>query len=187
MNIYIREQLIAARVLLEADDNRVGYRAETKLMIANLMQLGENIQEMAELLGIDTSIIAAWHHQYVRRTNFALRNDELSFYRMTNKLIADARTRGCIVKACLEENMATTEAALLVGVAEPIIERWIAMYATDYDAMITLLPGRELIVKSTYVLGLAAKEELQTLILQHDTEEGRLAAQRRMEYQTNRN
>jgi len=187
MNEYIKEQLIAARVELEADDDRTTYTPTTKLMVANLMGMGEDPVTMGQLLGVDTAVIAGWYHQYVRRTEFALRNNELSFYRMTNKLIADARTRGCIVKECLENGLTSEDAALLCGVNEPIIEKWKAMYASDYDAMISMKPGREIIVKSTYVLGLDAKEELQSLIYENDASEGRLAAQRRIEYLENRN
>jgi hypothetical protein len=187
MNEYIREQLVAARVELDADDDRTTYTPVTKLMVANLMGMGENPTIMAEILGVDVAVIAGWYHQYVRRQDFALRNDELSFYRLTNKLVADARTRGCIVKACLEDNLLSADAALLCGVTITAIEKWKAMYASDYDAMISMKPGREIIVKPTYVLGLEAKEELQAIIYQHDREEGALAGQRRIEYLQHRN
>ena len=187
MNKIIIDILIAAKVELLANDTRATYKPEIKLMVANLMQLGEDAKEIAKILDVDVTLVASWHHQYARRQNFALRNDELSFYRHTNKLVADARTRACLVKACIEDDMTTEEAALLAGVTVYAIEKWKIMYASDYDAMITLKPGREIIVKPTYVLGLEAKEELQTLIYHHDREEGKLAATRRIEFLQNRN
>lgn len=186
MNRGYEDQLIAARTQLLVDEAE-NYPEEVRLFAASLIEMGESVVHISELLNIEPAIIMAWHTTYITHVDFAIREDEFSFFRDKNVLRADARTIGSIVKSCLENEVSPEDAAIAVGVNIQTVNAWIVKFGRDYPQMINLLPGCEVKVKSIYVLGLEAKEELQGIIYHHDNQEAILAAERRMEYMQGRN
>lgn len=180
------DQLRAAKTNREVNE-MAGYPEDVKLFASSLLEMGEDILYIARLLDIEPHTVSAWHHTFTTQLNFVLREDEFTFIREKNVLRTDARTKGAIVKACIEDGVAELDAATLIGVTEDTVKRWKVIYARDYERMIPLLPGCDLNRKSVYVMSLAHKEELQELIFRHDAEESVLATTRRMEYLQQRN
>ena len=161
-----------------------GYSDDVKVRASTLVAVGEDPNYIASLLDINGSVVVAWYRAIIlNNEDLALREDELSFFREMNVLKTDARTKGCIVKAIVEERITVPVAQALVGLeSDKQIRNWVQNYRMDYEVMTTLPPGSEFKPRPTYVYGLEAKNELQALIFSHDRQENTLAAQRREEY-----
>ena len=185
MRDYIRgydEQLIAFRQgRIEREE--IGYADNVKITVATLLASGENAQHIAELLGIDSSVISLWYRDIIlNQEDLPFGLDEFTYRREKNAVRADARTRGCVVKGVIEEVFSIQEAVEAVGntlVNETTIKNWVRTYSNDYDYMITMPAAREFQVGNTYSLTRDDAMADQALILQHDREENELASQRR--------
>ncbi len=180
------EQLIAARVN-RVNNEEAGYPDDVKLMVASMVLIGEDPAIIAGMLELDTAVVMAWNHQFNQTIQFALREEEFTFIRDKNKLRPDARTKACVVKACVEEGLSFADAALILDMEESTVKTWNLKYRRYYQSMIHMPAGSDIKIKPTYVMGLEHREELQELIYLHDREENTLAGTRRIEYLQQRN
>ncbi len=180
------EQLIAARINRE-NNEEAGYPDDVKLMVSSMVLIGEDPTIIASILEIDVAVIMAWNHQFNQTIEFALRQDEFTFIRDKNKLRPDARTKACVVKACIEEGLTNEEAALILDMQASTVKTWNLKYRRYYQSMIHMPAGSDIKIKPTYVMGLDHREELQELIYSHDRQENTLAGTRRIEYLQQRN
>lgn len=155
-----------------------GYRNDVKVIVAGMVASGENANHIAGLLGIDGDIVIGWYRDiFLNQQDLAFDVGEFTFIREMNKLRADARTKGCIVKAVLEETLTLEVAAEAVGVSLQSIQNWINSYRRDYELMTTFPAGTDYQIKTPYAYTKEDADQLQALIFQHDREENELSSQ----------
>ncbi len=175
------EQLIAFR-----EDRADGedYPEHVMIEISALIARGENVEHIASLLGLDEQVVLEWYRDiFLNQQDLAFSIDEFTYIREKNLIRPDARTKGCIVKAIIEEQMTPEAAAEAVGVSSSqVVTKWITDFGRDCEIMTTLPAGIDYKIRTAYAYNREHAEELQELIFRHDKEENELASQRREEY-----
>jgi len=173
--IGFREERIA--------NEQAGYTDAVKIVVSTLVARGENTQHIAQLLNIDSNVVTGWYRDlFLNQEDMVFAINEFTYVREKNVIRADARTKGCIVKAVLENMLTEEEAMEAVGVDNrQTITQWVNTYSRDYDVMVTLPAGVDYVIKTAYAYNREDATELQELIFRHDREENELASLRRQQ------
>ncbi len=148
-----------------------GYRNHVKVMVASMVARGENAAHIAGILDIGEDVVVQWYRDlFLNQQELPFTIEDFSYYRDKNVLRADARTKGAIVKALVEETMSEEQALEALKVVQNVqtLRNWKLKYFRDYDIMIELPPGVEYSVKTAYAISAEAAEEIQEMIFHHD-------------------
>lgn len=165
-----------------------GYRNHVKITVATLIARGENAQHIAALLEIDTNVITGWYRDlFLNQQDLIFGIDDFTYIREMNKIRADARTKGVIVKGVIEERLTIAAAMEAVGANnQQTIRNWVNAYSRDYDVMTTLPAGTDYLIRTPYALNREDASQIQELIFRNDREENELASRLRETHIANR-
>ena len=186
MREYTREyttQLQAFRAEKERTE-QASYNDDVRIIVSSLIAQGENTHHIAGILGVNNSTVVRWYRDLIlNEAELAFGMGDFTYIRDKNKLRADARTIGCVIKAIDEEILTIEEAMEAVGVntSKRAVQGWINKYGRDFNVMLTMPPGTEYAIRTTYATTRADADELQALIYQHDLAENELSSQRKAE------
>ena len=180
MRHYIRDYdaQLASFVQERIRREEVGYRDYVKVFVSSLVARGENVAHIANSLDVSQETIIRWYHDiFLNQEDLVFGINDFTYIREKNKIKADARTKGCIVKAIVEETMDPNAAAEAVGVSGPqVVKNWVNEFRRDYDLMTTLPAGVEYKIRTSYAYKKEHAEQLQALILEHDRQENELSS-----------
>lgn len=177
------EQLKAFRET-KIQNEEAGYSNTAKIIVATLIARGENPGHIASILDIDSAVVVDWYRNlFLNQQDLVFRIDDFTYIREKNVVKADARTKGCIVKAVLDNLLTPASAMEAVGVSSAqVIKNWVNEFSRDCEIMMTLPPGSEYKIKTAYAYSKEDAEQVQALIFHHDREENELASRLREEY-----
>ena len=165
-----------------------GYREHVKVTVSSLIARGENVQHISSILEVPEATCTGWYRDlFLNQQDMVFDIESFTYIREMNKIRADARTKGCIVKSILDGRLTEVTAAEAIGgIAPQTIRNWINSYSRDCEIMMTLPAGVEYTIKTPYAYCTVDAENIQTVIFNHDREENELASRLREEHITGR-
>ena len=164
----------------QLEDGRPAITNQQQVIVASLIERGENAHFIASILNVEVVVVITWHRNLFLNANQAMfGSGDMTYIREMNVVKPDSRTIGNIVKAIEQEVLTEQQAAELVGKPIQSVRSWRSKFLRDYEVMTTLPAGGMYSVKPAYSLSRDDMEQDQALIWANDREESRLASQRR--------
>jgi transposase len=164
----------------QLEDGRPAITNQQQLIVASLVERGENVNYIAQILDIRSVVIIRWHRNLFLNAEQAMfGSGDMTYIRDKNVVRPDARTIGNIIKAIEEEVLTEEQAADAVGKSLQAVKKWRNEFLRDYEVMRTLPAGGMYSAKPPYSLNRDDMELDQALIWENDRAESELASRRR--------
>ena len=153
------------------------------MIVASLIERGENARFIADILNVEIAVVITWHRNlFLNEDQAMFGSGDMSYIREMNVIRPDARTIGNIVKAVEQEVLTEQQAADLVGKTIQAVRSWRNKFLRDYEVMTRLPAGGVYSIKPVYSLGRANMEIDQAEIFANDRAESEAASRRREAY-----
>ena len=182
MRTYTRayEQLLVDFRTEKDRNEEVNYSGVAQITVATLISRGENSNHIANILAVSNDTVVSWYRTLIlNEGDLAFNIENFSYFRKENKVKADARTIGCVLKAINDGIFTKEEAAEAIGLETTtrVVNGWFDKYENDYEVMITMRAGQELVIHTAYATNRTDAEIMQATIFEHDRVENELSSQ----------